>query len=242
MPTSKRPLLHFDEVSSTMDVIRECVQAGHSPWVIVTASTQSCGRGRRGAEWGNAGVSLLMSFLIPASTHFMDAQKVSLAVGVGVADVCDSLFDVPTIGLKFPNDVLLGGGKVGGILVENWMYSDAPYWVIGVGVNIASAPRVEGSQLPVAALDITVRPSSAEMASRIALQVDTLLDNAVTPGADLVTAWNQRFVKPQRRRHSTLGMVTILRLLDCENVVITREGGALAIVSGASLLPETQSV
>ena len=225
-----------------MDVIRECVQAGHSPWVIVTASTQLCGRGRRGAEWSNAGVSLLMSWLIPASDHFMDAQKVSLAVGLGVADVCDSLFDVPSIGLKFPNDVLLRGGKVGGVLVENWVLADAPYWVIGVGVNMAGAPDVDGSLLPVTALDIPVRPSVAEMASRIALGVDTLLDDAVTSGADLVTAWNKRFIRPQGRLHNTLGMVTILCLLDCENVVITQEGGQLAVVRGASLLPETQSV
>ena len=130
------PRVHLHETDSTNQRARELAEAGAAHGTLVTASSQSSGRGRQGRAWAApTGSSLLMS-LVLRNPH----PLLPLATGVAVADALAIFgFDAQ---LKWPNDVQLDGRKVAGILaegrpIEGWA-------VIGVGINVA----VDLSDLP----------------------------------------------------------------------------------------------
>lgn len=114
-------ILRLGSVSSTQDVAR-ALPVGS----IVLAEHQSAGRGRLDRSWqAPAGTGLLVSFVLEPN------PLLSLAAGVAAAEACG-----PEVRLKWPNDLLLGGRKVGGILVEVTQGRA----VCGVGVNLTWAP------------------------------------------------------------------------------------------------------
>ena len=121
----------FSEVDSTNRVAADLARAGAADGVVVGADHQTAGRGRRGRTWeSRPGASLLVSVLLRPAPPL-----VSLAAGVAAAEACEAVAAVP-IRLKWPNDVLSGGEKVGGILCE--LVGGAA--VVGLGLNLAWAP------------------------------------------------------------------------------------------------------
>jgi BirA family transcriptional regulator, biotin operon repressor / biotin---[acetyl-CoA-carboxylase] ligase len=120
------PRLHIRSVGSTNDRARELAQRGAPHGTLVTASAQTAGRGRQGRTWtAPPGRALLCSLVIRDP-----ARLLPLAAGVAVADVVG-----PEAMIKWPNDVLLGGRKVAGILVEG--RPQERWAVLGIGVNVA---------------------------------------------------------------------------------------------------------
>ena len=109
-------------VTSTQDVAR-ALPIGS----IVVADHQTAGRGRLDRRWESpAGSALLVSFVLSPN------PILSLAAGVAAAEACGG-----GVRLKWPNDLLLGGGKVGGVLVE----ATATRAVCGIGINLTWAPK-----------------------------------------------------------------------------------------------------
>jgi BirA family transcriptional regulator, biotin operon repressor / biotin---[acetyl-CoA-carboxylase] ligase len=114
-------VIRLARTASTQDVARR-LPVGSA----VVADHQTAGRGRRGRAWeAPAGTALLASFVLPF--HPLG----SLAAGVAAAEACAA-----GVRLKWPNDLLLGGAKVGGILVE---VADVRA-IVGVGLNLTAAP------------------------------------------------------------------------------------------------------
>lgn len=132
----------LDEVTSTQDfATSELVRSGRP--VLIVASRQTAGRGRTGNEWWQAprGVAASLAFhpsLIAAGETFTLAA--GLAVRAAVADVVKVAVD-----LKWPNDIMLAGCKVGGVLVER----DEQRVVVGCGLNLwwPEVPRGAGALL-----------------------------------------------------------------------------------------------
>lgn len=113
--------MHLESVTSTQDVAR-AMPIGS----IVVADEQTAGRGRMERRWeAPKGTALLVSFVLPRH------PLLSLAAGVAAAEACG-----PEVRLKWPNDLLLEGRKLGGILVEN----TPDRAVCGIGINLAWAP------------------------------------------------------------------------------------------------------
>jgi BirA family biotin operon repressor/biotin-[acetyl-CoA-carboxylase] ligase len=121
-----RPRLHLRATTSTNDRARDLAQAGAPHGTLVTASEQSAGRGRQGRTWSApAGSALLMSLVLRDAPALLP-----LAAGVAVAEVAGAGARV-----KWPNDVLVEGRKVAGILAEarprdGWA-------VLGIGLNVS---------------------------------------------------------------------------------------------------------
>jgi len=114
-------VVHLDSVSSTQDVARDMPIGS-----IVVADHQTAGRGRLEHRWdAPPGTALLVSFVLAPS------PVLSLAAGVAAAEACGQ-----GVRLKWPNDLLLGDQKVGGILVE----ATAAKAICGIGINLTSAP------------------------------------------------------------------------------------------------------
>jgi BirA family biotin operon repressor/biotin-[acetyl-CoA-carboxylase] ligase len=116
------PIVRLGVVTSTQDVARELAIGS-----VVVADQQTEGRGRLSHRWeAPAGAALLVSFVLEPN------PLLSLAAGVAAAEACGQ-----GVRLKWPNDLLLGGRKVGGILVE----ASPSKAVCGIGINLTWAPE-----------------------------------------------------------------------------------------------------
>ncbi len=138
-------LLLLDTVDSTNAEALRRIESGRARGLVCSAEQQSAGRGRRGRTWvspyaRNIYVSVVWEFSQGAAA----LEGLSLAVGVAVARALESL-GVPALQLKWPNDLLSEGAKLGGILLE--MAGDASgacQVVVGVGLNVRMPDRAAG--------------------------------------------------------------------------------------------------
>jgi len=121
-----RPRLHLREVGSALDVARGLAIGGAPHGTLVTAGVQTAGRGRQGRSWSAPpGQALLLALVVRNPDPLL-----SLRAGLAVADLAG-----PAARVKWPNDVLVGGRKVAGVLVEGRPQEG---WAIaGIGVNAA---------------------------------------------------------------------------------------------------------
>jgi BirA family biotin operon repressor/biotin-[acetyl-CoA-carboxylase] ligase len=136
-------LAHLAETDSTNAEAMRRVLAGETGPLWVIADRQTAGRGRSGRAWASEPENLFASLLIATGCPVAKAGQLSLVAGVAVIDAITSagLDRTAALRLKWPNDILIGSGKAGGILVES---STRPGGgmsaVIGVGLNLVSRP------------------------------------------------------------------------------------------------------
>lgn len=105
-------------------------------WLVALA--QEAGKGRQGRSWVSAEGNFYGSTLVRLSDGDPAAQSLSLAAGLALAEAVDAAVPGQALMLKWPNDVLLLGKKVAGILLER----SGDVVVVGFGVNLASAPEL----------------------------------------------------------------------------------------------------
>lgn len=147
----------LEEAGSTNDEAGARALAGEGPaWIM--ARRQTAARGRQGRAWsapkGNLSASLLMVPEVPLA----EAATFSFDAALAVADLADA-HGAREVGLKWPNDVLVGGRKVAGILLESLETPRGRCLIVGVGVNLAHAP--EETRLPAATLGAGIDPEAA---------------------------------------------------------------------------------
>lgn len=124
-------LLVKDSVESTNDEVQSLARAGANDGLVVLANRQTAGRGRRGTAWFSpTGESLAFSILVRPSEPKALWPRLALAAGLAVAEAIER-FGVQA-GIKWPNDVWIGGRKVAGILVE----AGPDFAVVGIGLNV----------------------------------------------------------------------------------------------------------
>ncbi len=135
----------FDEVTSTLDIAHALARDGALAGTVIIADRQTAGRGRSGKSWTSpsGGGVWLTTIERPADREAIDV--LSIRVGLGAARALDRFAPEP-VRLKWPNDLLLDDGKVGGILVEaRWRESALEWVAIGLGVNVTIPGDVEGA-------------------------------------------------------------------------------------------------
>jgi BirA family biotin operon repressor/biotin-[acetyl-CoA-carboxylase] ligase len=136
----------LDSIDSTNAEIVRRAEQGCGSGLVCTAEQQTAGRGRRGRLWVSPYASnLYLSLLWEFSQGAAALEGLSLAVGVAVARALQSC-DITAVQLKWPNDVLHEGAKLGGILLEmNGDVAGACRVVIGVGLNVAMPAAAAGA-------------------------------------------------------------------------------------------------
>lgn len=146
-------LAAYETIGSTNDEALRLAEAGAPAGTVVWAKAQSGGRGRSGRGWtsppGNAYFSLLLRPAVPAA----EAAGLSFLAAVAVAEAFEVL--LPTakaVACKWPNDVLIGGRKAVGILLQSRLGTSGlvEAMVIGIGTNVATRP--EGTEWPATSL------------------------------------------------------------------------------------------
>ena len=129
-----RRILHYNTVSSTMDIASEFAQSGEKEGLVVIANSQTHGRGRYVRKWiSDAGKSLLVSVLFRPRPSY--AHEIMPATALAVAEAVQ-LISSYKVGLKWPNDVMFKGRKLAGILGEGTTTDKGIAMVVGVGLNI----------------------------------------------------------------------------------------------------------
>lgn len=135
-------LLSFPTLDSTNEEARRRAQAGAPEGTAIVAETQTAGRGRMGRTWDSPPGNLHCSLLLRPGCWPEAAANLSFAAALAVRDaVAGMLSPANELRFKWPNDVLLDGRKLAGILLESEISGGALQWlVVGVGVNVARHP------------------------------------------------------------------------------------------------------
>jgi BirA family transcriptional regulator, biotin operon repressor / biotin---[acetyl-CoA-carboxylase] ligase len=128
----------LQEVDSTNTVVRDKARTGAPAGLVVVAEHQTAGRGRLDRRWESPpGANLLASILLRPDCGAGDVHLCSGAVALAAADACRDLAGAEPV-LKWPNDLLLGGAKLAGVLAEaEFAGEDLQAVVVGIGVNVA---------------------------------------------------------------------------------------------------------
>jgi len=187
--------------------------------LVVTAASQSAGRGRRGREWSSPEGNLYMSLLVRPECSVADAGQISFVTVVALGEALRRLYEpmrqdsqnAIEFSYKWPNDMLANGRKMSGILLESESDGEGglSWLVIGVGVNINSHP----AQTPFPATDLTTEGCTG-------LSAADVLSAFCQSLADWYKRWQQEGFAPVRQAwldHAQgLGREVVVRLPDRE--------------------------
>ena len=146
------PLVHLDRTGSTNDHARALALAGAPAGTVVMAQEQTAGRGRQGRSWtAPRGRALTLSVLLrPAAGQL---ALLPLACAVATCEACEAVASV-RCAIKWPNDVLIGGRKVAGILIES--RPQEGWAVVGIGLNVDTTADELGGELEATATSLRI--------------------------------------------------------------------------------------
>ncbi|WP_096701825.1 biotin--[acetyl-CoA-carboxylase] ligase [Magnetospirillum sp. 15-1] len=128
----------LDSVGSTNDEARRRVEDGSAAdLLVVTARRQTAGRGRRGRVWESPEGNLHASFAIRIQRPLAEAAQIGFVMALALAEALDELVPGHDVRCKWPNDVLIDGRKVAGMLLES---AGDGWLVLGIGVDVENRP------------------------------------------------------------------------------------------------------
>ena len=188
-----------ESLPSTSDLLLRLAAAGEPEGLAVLAHRQTAGRGREGRGWQSPPGNLYLSLLLRPDAPARDAPVWALLAAVALAEALEA--DLPSdaaLRLKWPNDVLLRGRKLAGVLCESAAREDGrvDWLVIGFGANLAVAPVLPDR--PTACLaEITSPPAPEDLACRILRSMEAWRARLRASGpARLIAAWQSRGPEP----------------------------------------------
>ena len=128
-------IFRFNEIDSTNNFLLS--QNYNNKSQLCIAEKQTNGKGQYGRLWQQQRQSALFSLKIELLAS-INLNGLSLVAGLAVIYVLEKNYNIQNLSLKWPNDIFLNGKKLGGILIENILYGNVQYPVIGIGLNIKS--------------------------------------------------------------------------------------------------------
>jgi BirA family biotin operon repressor/biotin-[acetyl-CoA-carboxylase] ligase len=224
-PAAAPALVRLGRVDSTQAVAFALAADGAADRTVVVAQAQTAGRGRRGRLWlDEPGASLLTSIILRPRLEPARLPTLSLTAGVAVVEALERVTGLKPR-LKWPNDVLVDGCKLAGILLESRI-GPSPLVVLGIGVNLGQR---------VFPPDLAERATSVRLATGRRVDADTLL----TALLESLDAWRTRLETdgwaPIRERWCAL-TETLGRHVSIDDVqgiaVDVDEDGALIVAEG----------
>lgn len=142
---------YYAETDSTQNRCQELAKEGAPEGTLVVADTQTGGKGRLGRVWHSPpGTSISMSLLLRPQLELQRCPQLTLLTAVAIVEAIRGIYTIPAE-IKWPNDVLVNGKKICGILTELNAESDRINWlIIGMGINVNTLPE----QFPEEVLDV----------------------------------------------------------------------------------------
>lgn len=235
------PRIDLEDCASTNDEAARLARAGASHGTVVISQAQSAGRGREGRAWASPrGRGLYLSAVVRPGLALAAVPPMTLAIGVGVCDAIRAMGARAT--LKWPNDVLVDGKKIAGVLVEAQSQgARLESIVVGIGVNLTA--HAEGEAPP----DVIARATSLAAATGAPVDRESLITAvlahvehwvdhyAATGLVDVIPAWTLRMA------HGLVARATVDRR-SIEGVVRgLAEDGALILCDAHGVLHHVRS-
>ncbi len=197
-----RSILRVEEVNSTSDLTKRLFEAEEveTP-ALIWADRQTRGRGQRSNVWWSDDGSLTVTLVIDPRDHRLSLEhgpKVALTSAVAIIEAIGSLYPTCRPGIRWPNDIEVGGRKLGGILPERVESPDGPRLLIGIGLNVRTrldqAP-VEIRRMAASLVDWALNSTSVDpiaelmraILGRLGGQIRDLTENR----PELVEKWNR---------------------------------------------------
>ena len=233
--------IELAQCGSTNDEAARLARAGARHGTIVIAERQDHGRGREGRTWQSPAGGLYLSAVMRPRLPLVDVPPMTLAIGIGVCDAVRAFVPVARTGtdgsmtrgrapgvLKWPNDVLVQGRKLAGVLVESQTQGNRLEAVIvGIGINL-------GGELPapIAHTAITLAEAAGTTIDREAFigellaQVESWVDRYLAMGlAAIIPAWHDRMAHGLAARATVDGapLVGLVDGLDADGSLLLRD-------------------
>jgi len=182
-PASLPPVETLATTDSTNAEAKRRAAVGQRGPLWLRAESQTAGVGRSGRAWHSPGGNLYATLLTPFAGQMRDAALMSFVACLAVADVLDAYLkptEAPAspapqneglssdrVALKWPNDALLDGKKIAGVLLEAGGTEDKRWLAVGIGINLAHRPD-EARWPPIALADVTEPPTAEHAMSTLA--------------------------------------------------------------------------
>ena len=184
------PVQRFATIDSTNAQAQRLAAGGTRGPLWLVADVQEAGKGRLGRNWVSPAGNLHVSYLVPVAAPVQAIPQIAFVTALAVHDTVSRFCGTARVRLKWPNDCLLAGGKVSGILCET---VEGGQVVIGCGINIAHSPQGLAyitSRLhqyaPEASVDSVFATYAAALDARLAEWADG------AGFADIIRAWEER--------------------------------------------------
>jgi BirA family biotin operon repressor/biotin-[acetyl-CoA-carboxylase] ligase len=209
------------ECSSTNDEAARLARAGARHGTVVIAEAQKAGRGRDGRVWSSPPGGLYLSAVLRPMLPLVDVPPMTLAIGIAVCDAARQAGASAV--LKWPNDVLVGGRKLAGVLVEAQSQGGKlDSVVVGIGVNLTNEVPAAAISLAEASGHSIDRQGFIE--SLLAL-VERWVDRYVASGLEaIIPAWQDRMATGLSARATIDGepLVGAVAGLDLDGALLLR--------------------
>ncbi len=174
-------MLKFDTLDSTNNYAMHLIDADKAEHgMTILTDIQTAGKGQRGKSWDSKqGTSLLMSLIVKPVAGLHEQAYFLAAVAEAVAEVVEDSFCAGNVKIKWPNDIVIGDKKAGGILIENIVRGSTWAWaVVGIGINVSQTefhpdlPHATSLVLE-GATDIDISGLAARLRDRILGMLDS---------------------------------------------------------------------
>lgn len=188
-----RQVAYYPSTGSTMDIAKQLAHEGAPEGTIVIVDEQSAGKGRLRRSWvAPPGSSILLTILL--RPRFTDLPMLTIAASLAVARAIEDTTDLTTK-IKWPNDVLIAGRKVAGILLESDVRGESvEYTTVGIGLNV----NFDANSFPeIASRATSLMTEVGKPVSRL-LVLRSLLENfeayylSIRRGDPIHLEWKQR--------------------------------------------------
>lgn len=233
------PEIHWQLDSTNSELMRRAA-TGAPDRLACLAELQTAGRGRRGRAWQTplAG-ALALSLLCRFESGMASLAGLSLVAGLALVAALEDC-DVHGAGLKWPNDVLLDGGKLAGILIELGGEALGPcHAVIGVGVNTGRVPNGVDQQATGLGDRQRKAPSRNRLAGRLLAQLDRHIDRFAKSG---FTAYADAYAERDVLAGRPLSIHWPDRRVDARGIGVDSRGALLVDVQGARMAIDSGEV
>ena len=194
-------ILVYNRTSSTNDIAAEYAKNKRNNGLVVFAEEQTAGRGRAGSKWhGGRAESIQCSIVLTDCK--LNPELLSLTCAVAVADGLGKTGGTEAK-IKWPNDIILNGKKVAGILLESKLNNDGGAYILGIGINCHQKQDSFGPELQPIATSIDIESRSiadrVSLAKRLLTSVEHWLEVAEKNSEKVINQWRKLSIQLNHR-------------------------------------------
>ena len=188
-----RKILVYNRTSSTNDIAAEYAKNKENDGLVIFAEEQAAGRGRAGSKWLSGYAESILCSIVLTDCK-LNAEPLSLTCAVAVADAIGKLGGYEAK-IKWPNDIILNGKKVAGILLESKTTKQHQTYILGIGINCHQNKDSFSQQLQQTATSIDIESHSitdrVSLAKRLLTSIEHWLEVAAQTTKDVTGQWRK---------------------------------------------------